>query len=346
MIKYRSIELGCDPEFFFEKDGKIIGAEKVLPADGLHALDTSGIYRGKIIIDGIQAELNPVQDTCRELVAYRIHLAFKSLRQLMEDKGVRCNFSPTVEVTQDEMDSLSDGSKQFGCAPSKNTGGESKIAITDASKYMKRSAGGHLHFGGRNDAEVMAVLRNPEVLVPILDIIVGNTCVLLDRDSGNIERRKVYGKAGEYRTPSHGLEYRTLSNFWLKDYVVLSFVFGIARQAILAVADGHAKEFMDAVNMKDVVNAINNNDYELALKNFNKMVKVLVKITPDYQEAYPLGKDNLKQFRHFFEKGLDYWFKGDIFTNWVYDTKYVGKRGISNFLSTVVNEDIKKHGTN
>jgi hypothetical protein len=65
--------------------------------------------------------------------------------------------------------------------------------------------------------------------------LVGNTCVLLDRDPRAAERRQIYGRAGEYRLPDHGLEYRTLSNFWLRAYPLFSLVMGLSRLAVSVV---------------------------------------------------------------------------------------------------------------
>ena len=55
------MNIGCDPEFFFRKDGKIIGSEQVLPKDGWHWIDRSW----SIVRDGVQAEIHPCfANTC------------------------------------------------------------------------------------------------------------------------------------------------------------------------------------------------------------------------------------------------------------------------------------------
>ena len=77
-----------------------------------------------------------------------------------------------------------------------------------------------------------ALHEDPLLAVKILDIVVGNTCVIMDRAPSQVERRKVYGRAGEYRLPAHGIEYRTLSNFWLRSYQLTHLVFSLARFAI------------------------------------------------------------------------------------------------------------------
>lgn len=258
------ITLGCDPEFFFSRGGRIIGAEKVLPEQGI---DTPF---GKIIIDGIQGELNPNPSDDPHVLADNVLNSFRELRKVLS--GAELDFSQTVTIKKAEMDTLSEKSKQFGCSPSLNTSGGGAIDI-DASKYLKRSAGGHIHIGHGGNEEIKSILANTQIIVPLLDIIVGNTCVLIDRDRGNIERRKIYGKASEYRLPPHGLEYRTLSNFWLKDKKTMVYVFELVQRAVNEA--GNWDKFFKCVNMKEIRTAINTNNYKLADKNYQKIKHLL-----------------------------------------------------------------------
>jgi len=350
-IHIKNITLGCDPEFFFSKNGKIIGSEKVIKNNN-----------SQIIIDGVQAELNPSASSCRQSLAEHISSCFRSLNEMIKkDDTIKIDTATTIKIDPKELKSLSKNSQRFGCAPSKNKDGDGKIKIKDASKYYYRSAGGHIHLGS---------YENPKILVPILDIIVGNTCVLIDRDKGNIIRRKIYGKAGEYRTPPHGLEYRTLSNFWLRDYKLMSFVMGLARMAVSIVDSskiyktkggsflwwkrkgktiGHnyAKQLLDVVNMKDINKAINTNDYKLALKNFKKIEPILNEIIPTrdaWSVLAPLDKTNIKYFKYFAKKGLNYWFKNnDIINHWTKCSKAVGWE---TFLKTTVKDDYNKKRKN
>ena len=48
--------LGCDPELFFSKGGKIVGSEKVLPEDGLtNTPRWAGELTHKgVVLDGVQ----------------------------------------------------------------------------------------------------------------------------------------------------------------------------------------------------------------------------------------------------------------------------------------------------
>lgn len=282
--------LGSDPEFFFKKDGKVVGAEKVLPKGGFLSLSNSGC----VIIDGVQGELNPRPSDCRES-----HLFF--IAHLLNDikgMGYEISFSNTVDVSKDELETLSPACQGFGCSPSKNVYGSNPVRVSDASKFYKRSAGGHIHLGiseGGYDEEAY------KKMVRLLDILVGNTCVLIDRDENNKVRRENYGRAGEYRTPKHGLEYRTLSNFWLDSYTLGHFVLGMARYAVMVYHNGLYEKVINMVNEKDIVDAINNNDFDLAFANFKKLIPLFMD-TPN-NGAYPLTRETLPGFLHLVEVG-------------------------------------------
>ncbi len=315
------VTIGCDPEFFFTKNGVVIGSEKVLPKGGL----ISPYGDGKIIVDGVQAELNPKSDTCRERLGRSLSLLFSDLMELTKkDKDLCVDLSQTVTVDADEFDSLCDSSKKLGCSASQNiySGSVSEIS-EEAKKSLKRSAGGHIHLGSSGFV-LRDILHNPDRLVPILDIILGNTAVLIDRAESNKERRKVYGRAGEYRLPKHGLEYRTLSNFWLRSFQLFSLVHGLARQAVYICNSGLDKELLSLVNLKDVERAINENDFELAMKNFMKIKDFLMEITPE-SAHYPITPNNINKFMKFVENGSDFYFKEDPLEHW--HLLYEGGRG-------------------
>ena len=95
-----------------------------------------------------------------------------------------------VEVDKAELDSLSEASRRLGCGPSLNAHDKTASINVDASTYLKRSAGGHIHLGGVHNYPYYT----PDHLATLMDIIVGNTCVMIDRDPNAAERRKVYGR--------------------------------------------------------------------------------------------------------------------------------------------------------
>lgn len=341
-IPFYKLTFGADPELFLSKDGEIIGAEKVIPKHGLQLVnEETGEEEGDpiVIIDGVQAELNPTASSCRESFSYSIKACFEALHTSLQNTGAKAEFKQTIEVSKNELKSLAAENQVFGCSPSNNAYEESKITV-EAKEYPYRSAGGHIHFG-ENYIQLVELYKTPEDVIKILDIVLGNTCVLLDRDPGNIERRKVYGRAGEFRTPKHGLEYRTLSNFWLKHYVLTSFVLSMGRLAVCIAADPKAKAgLLELVDMKQIRTAINTNDFDLAYKNFDAIKDFLSKIQLSQNGiwlwTHPM--QYLAQFEVMIKNGIDHYFKQDPMEYWI--NHEIGT-GAENFLAGINVKDEK-----
>ena len=214
MIQPSKVMLGCDPEAFLMKGGRVIGAEKVLPGRGL----STGTKRHAVVLDGVQFELHTNPQGTPSEVANELSLAFTALkRHLATIEHVSVSFKGVVSIDQEELDSLSEKARTLGCEPSKNLYGMTEINI-DGTKYLKRSGGGHVQLGLSDPIynQYNRNIDNRVDLVALMDVLVGNTCVMIDRDPEAPERRLNYGRVGEYRLPPHGLEYRTLSNFWLR----------------------------------------------------------------------------------------------------------------------------------
>lgn len=321
---------GCDPEFFFTaQDGHVVGAETVLPDGGLKYNDkavgtgsrnttTYVAGGGKVVIDGVQAEMHPHPNTCRANIGFELAECFRTIKAQLAAKGVGADFGRTVvEVDPAVLAALSDEAKKLGCAPSQNAHGlgSAELAAVNAVEYRKRSAGGHIHMSGSGVTGV-----DPATLATIMDYVVGNTCVLLDRDPNTAERRRLYGRAGEFRTPlatkgaGAEFEYRTLSNFWLRDYRLMSLVMGLCR---IGASFTHHKvhgEVLAAVDKQAIIEAINTNNFELARANFNKIRPLIEAGWPHHSggSSVPFGgSGSIDAFDYFVDKGLDFWFPAE-----------------------------------
>ncbi len=307
---------GSDPEGFFKRRGKIIGSEKLIPENGI-----SGIG-GSVHRDGVQFELHPRIAYYNAQIGYNISGCFAALQErLKKAKGVSICFDGLVEVERKELDSLSPACRVLGCMPSYNIYGDKAINV-DPVEYRKRSSGGHIHFGFYDNP----LREDRRRMVPALDVMVGMFSVLLDRDPGAAERRENYGRAGEFRLPEHGLEYRTTSNFWLRDFTLMDFTFGMAHVAFamtFQAVNGDKSLWADLVKkvaIQKVRQAIDTNDFDLALKQVKHLVPFLKKNLPE--QGFPLTPKNLDKFIGFAvdanARGIETYFPTDkIVSNWL-----------------------------
>lgn len=319
MLERLKMSYGSDPELFVKRNGHIIGSEKVVDL-GLKYRDDDEKFL--VIRDGVQIELNPSPKLSVYSLGEEISKAFRILRTRISnrDNTVQCCFDGLVEVSRKELDSLSPECQILGCMPSKNVYGTKPINV-DAKEYRKRSAGGHLHLGFSNS---QALFENRTDVVVPLDILVGNTCVMLDRDPGAAERRENYGRAGEYRMPKHGIEYRTLSNFWLRNYALMDLVFGLANLALSVVNERVSnnndieEEMAKSINVDSIQEAINKNDARLARENFVSLMPFLRKHLPT--AGFPLTPGNIDRFLLFADSvqefGIELFFGNDPVSHW------------------------------
>ena len=335
---------GGDPELFVANpSGEVLGAEKVIPKDGISVSSTN-----KIVLDGVQLELHIAPSTCRATIGNSMRAIFAQLKKTLDGAKLSASFAPVVEVSKKEMDSLSDAAKQLGCAPSLNNYNP-KATIKVAKDFRTRSAGGHIHIGMDGNLTLKnAIKKDPKDFVSLMDLFVGLPSVMMDRDPSVAERRKTYGRAGEYRLPTYGLEYRTLDNFWLRSYQLTSLVFGLSKLACnvythscndsdyrysaslpVTMSWNPMKDLLNEVNLKKVEEAINTNNYDLAKELWsNHMAKFIREHVPQ-QSTYndgrqdfilPLDASNIDDFQYFCDeihkKGIERWFPHDPMTHW------------------------------
>lgn len=380
---------GADPEFFFERrtfTGKqrIIGSDQIIPENGLRRFPNTPTAKSGFYRDGVQVELHPMPQSCRANMGNDIQECFKLLKAHLtkNHKDVGICLDPAVMIDKRTFDGMSSELKKLGCMPSKNLYKKDADVGVDGEHYRVRSAGGHIHLGLIGDPYYPAPPPPPgqdrvlswfekiphahERMVVLMDIIVGNTCVLIDRDPKNAERRKVYGRAGEYRTPKHGVEYRTLSNFWLWSYPLMSLVMGLTRLAVnvlytsttgsmtynsaLRAYDSAPpkwdpeRKLLESINQEEIITAINTNDFNLALKNYAKLKEFIslhhgVGNTGLYAEStYNPGGGSLDRFDYFVEMvekhGLKHFWNHDPMAHWCEKSEGHGC-GIETFLNSI-----------
>lgn len=289
LILSQRCDIGSDPEFFFEKDGKVVPSIEVVTEE------TDRVKR-----DGFQGELNPRSSHCREIAGSSVARALLEANRIARQVGAQVSFQQSVVIDDETWQRAPDEIKRFGCNPTVNVH-EEDFERGDGMNERFRSAGGHIHLGVTK--KIKAKYMN---LVKVLDIVVGNTCVLIDRDPSNARRRKIYGRAGEFRLKPYGLEYRVPSNFWLKNYKLFSMVTGLCRNAVSIIVEKKEKELFKYFDFDKVRQAINENDYELALQNFMQYKQFLTDFNVHAEQGidvenvdkflkWATGKDPIKQ---------------------------------------------------
>lgn len=237
--------MGTDPEFFLKRGDEIEPAFAFLP-DKHASMD--GLFW-----DGFQAET-----TVRATGNLMDNIAVQM--NLLGQKNLNVAPLSVWRIPPLMLKWASEAHVELGCDPSRNAYGSVGRKVEEPRLLNWRFAGGHEHFElyeeERQDKDGI------RYLVKTLDALQTMPCVALAQNYDHFIRRRYYGLAGEYRLPPHGLEYRTLSNFWLMDPRVFGLVFDLGRHALnigrthmRSVVEGQERAIQDTINYCDVRSA-------------------------------------------------------------------------------------------
>lgn len=204
--------IGCDPEIFVKRRGKLVTAHGLIPGD---KQNPHPVRDGAIQVDGMALEFNtnPVSLGDFELFNYTVLSVLNSLKESVPT-GHSFLVEPAVVFDKDYYDSCPEEAKVLGCDPDFNAWQDGIPNPGPDGSTPLRTASGHIHIGWAKDIPV----DNPDHVaiccdfVRELDCDLGLLTLIYDGDD---RRRQMYGKAGAFRPKPYGVEYRVPSNAWL-----------------------------------------------------------------------------------------------------------------------------------
>jgi Phage phiEco32-like COOH.NH2 ligase-type 2 len=232
--------IGCDPELFLKNpQGKfisavgLIGGNKIIP----QKITESG---HAILEDNVAVEFNvPPSSSCDEFISH-INFTLDYLTDKVASLGLE--FSKAAAISFDKDQLLTPESQQFGCESDFNAWTRKVNESPKAEDSSLRSCGGHIHIG--TDLPNIEVIR-------AMDLFAGIPSLYLDDDK---TRRQLYGKAGAYRPKIYGVEYRTLSNFWIWSDEYKEWAYRQTEKALDFVAGGEHLSAHDGVLIRKAIN--------------------------------------------------------------------------------------------
>lgn len=246
MIKYT---VGADPELFLkDSSDKLISA---IGRIGGTKDDPSPIGNGCFLQeDNVSVEFNI--PPCQSLEEFKKHIQYNldTIVEKVKAEGLFLNIVASGSFSPDQL--ADERALVFGCDPDFNAWTKKMNRPPRSKDASLRSAGGHIHVGYR-DADPFHIAR-------CMDLYLGVPSVLKDEDT---RRRELYGSAGACRRKPYGVEYRTLSNFWIRDEAGIAWAWDQTAKAMEAVE----REF-DPANDEEIADmiqtCINTSDKALA----------------------------------------------------------------------------------
>lgn len=241
--------IGTDPEFFLTNDkGAVISAIPHVPGGKYEPhilpISKSGLQTDNVAVefatepfDNVDAFINNLKETFKEIKAL-----------LPEGHGLAVlpsTIFPDSELQHEQA-------KEFGCSPDFDVWKMEQNEPPTPENQNLRSCGGHIHVGH----EALEELGGKTMFVKLMDCFHGMVATVLDSSEDAIERRKLYGKAGCHRPTSYGIEYRVLSNYWLKHPKLVKLQYSLVEDA-LAILGIKGERLIKTIGQDNIIKTIN-----------------------------------------------------------------------------------------
>ena len=246
------ITLGADPELFVTQKGKFRSAYGLIPGT---KKDPFKVDCGAVQRDGMAAEFNidPVDN--EDDWVKNITTVMDQLKAMVPKHEFA--LVPSCKFHGSHFKNQPDEAKELGCDPDFNAYTLETNPRPDNNTTL-RTAAGHVHVGFCEGADVTSPehMQRCATLVKQLDCYLGLPSLLWDNDT---KRRSMYGKAGAFRPKPYGVEYRVLSNAWLKNEKLMRLVFKYSNLAVENLLAGN-RPFLD-IGENKVISSINRSYY-------------------------------------------------------------------------------------
>jgi hypothetical protein len=232
------IKIGCDPEFFVKKDGQYVSAFGLINGTKYNPQLVDG---GAIQVDGMALEFNIDPAKTAEEFSGRIQNVLKQFREIIPSE-YEFAFDPVAQFGEEYIRSQPPEATELGCTPDFNAYTGETNPKPNASVPF-RTASGHIHIGWTEDVDPY----DPEhfeaccMLVKELDHSLACLEKFWDSDT---QRKELYGAYGAFRPKPYGVEYRVLSNAWVRDPDLMQFIFKVVNDCFDHLRSGK-KNYMD-----------------------------------------------------------------------------------------------------
>jgi hypothetical protein len=258
---------GSDPEFMLTKleaDGTLRYVSAIGKVPGTKD-DMLPLGNGHFAFhDNVLAECCPHYGKTKEEVLANFRDCFERYAKVVHPFVLR----PQASNTYPAEECLHPAALEFGCDPEMNA---YDMATVNAPKCEPgntfRSGGGHIHLGFiKGNPYPLTDFMGRWWLTRLMDCFIGVPSILMDNDPTSQARRKLYGGAGNMRPKDYGIEYRTLSNFWLASPRTVSLIHDLCGWLITFMQKDELHQEIWETHADAVRAAINNGDREAATK--------------------------------------------------------------------------------
>lgn len=250
------LAVGCDPEVF-----AVDLRGRPVPLCGLVGgtkKDPIPVKGGTIQEDNVMAEIGITPAKTKEEFITNINDVMEVLHHKFDHYSIRMQIQESMTFNRRAL--LKKQARTVGCDPDMNAYTEDWNEIVGLHETDRYGAG-HLHMSWENPSMVQRIN-----LVKFLDLYIGLPQVLLTQPSG---RRFSYGRAGNFRPKEYGVEYRTPSNFWLKDDTLKGWAYEQVQRAAAIASEFYGMVVSDVFAVRAAINEHDANTAARLIKKYN-----------------------------------------------------------------------------
>lgn len=256
---YTNILVGSDPELFITSiNGDLISSCGLIGGtkENPRPIDKAGCA---VQEDNVAVEFNIPPAKTREEFTESLNYVLDYLSDFLHKKDLVLSCSASAVFPKDQL--KDPRALVFGCDPDYNAWTGKENPKPNAKNAALRSCGGHVHVGFDKPSK-----ETVDTLMQTLDLFLGVPSVLYDEDTA---RRQLYGKAGSFRYKPYGGEYRTLSNWWVKQTDFMEYVYDQVHRAVAFLNSGTTITRSDAKYIRKAINTSDKTMAEALMANYN-----------------------------------------------------------------------------
>lgn len=228
--------IGCDPETFVRK----IGKKQFHSAHGLIPGDKKNPYKvdkGAVQVDGMALEFNidPAKNE-QEFIA-NIKGVMGIMASMVPEYELVAN--PVAVFTPAHLKKQPKEALELGCEPDFNAWYDGAANPRPNGEVNFRTGAGHVHIGWTNGVDINDPGHREACIMVAkqLDYYLGLGSLVYDTDT---KRRTLYGAPGAFRPKPYGVEYRVLSNAWLRSEELMAWVYRMTIKGVQDLFEGKA----------------------------------------------------------------------------------------------------------
>ena len=290
--------IGTDPEFFLEKGEELVSSQSAKIQGTKHepvALKNGGtIQRDNVAVEFATVPAKDGDDFVAKVKSCLVDT------YSMLPEGHELIVEPSA--TFDQVHLTDPEAQEFGCDPDFNA---YTVAMNEkpwCGDSGFRSCGAHIHVGclgadGKpiKGLEFLLEFGGKILAIKSMDLFHGTISAVLDNSDAAVKRRELYGKAGAHRPTDYGVEYRVLSNYWMKSPELVMLMDALTRDAMALIVNDKLQKILDVVGEDELQSVINNGQVVEAQKIVENYV--IPNILPETLDYYDMCITNLPKYK-------------------------------------------------